>query len=233
MTQNIKMNPDLTVIQDSNDFQKAFDVSRETIERLEIYADLLKVWQKAKNLVAPKTLDVLWQRHFADSAQVFSLAPGAKVWCDFGSGAGFPGLIIAILLADSTYKKAFPDQSSVHLYESNGRKCAFLHEVVRKTSISGLVTVEIHEGRIEELRESPHALNPDVVTARALASLDDLLGLALPILSERTRCLFLKGREVQSEIKTAENNWRFSYELVASRTDPEGHIVRVGGVHPV
>ncbi len=233
MNQNCKMNPELIVIEDSNDFMKAFDVSRETIERLEIYADLLRIWQKSKNLVANKTLDVLWQRHFADSAQVFSLAPGATTWFDFGSGAGFPGLIIAILLADSIYKKRFPNPASIHLFESNGRKCAFLHEIVRKTSISGLVTVEIHEGRIEELRESPHAPIPDVVTARALASLDDLLGLALPIFDKRTQGLFLKGREVRSEIKAAESNWRFSYELVASRTDPEGHIVRVGGVQPV
>lgn len=230
------MNRNLLEITDSIGFGKAFDVSRETIERLEIYADLLKVWQKSKNLVAPKTLDVLWQRHIADSAQVFFLESDRRIWFDFGSGAGFPGLIIAILLADSAYNQQFSEKTGkpeVHLFESNGRKCAFLHEVVRKTAISGSVCVEIHDHRIEKLRESPHSLTPDVVTARALASLEDLLGFAYPIFGKSTRGLFLKGRDVHAEIKAAEKSWRFSYELVSSRTDPEGHIVRIDGVHPV
>ena len=233
MIQNIHMTRNLLDIKGAKDFQKAFDVSRETLERFEIYMDLLKRWQKAKNLVANKTLDVAWQRHFADSAQAFEYVKGAKVWYDFGSGAGFPGLIFAIFLADNEYRKQYPDQCQLKMYESNGKKCAFLHEVVRKTRISEFVTVEIHNSRIETLRESAHSIHADVVTARALAPLVDLIGLSSPIFGKSTRGIFLKGRDAQEEIHIAEKSWRFSYELVPSKTDPEGSIVLLDSVQPV
>ena len=125
-----------------DDFAAAFNVSRETIARLETYEALLRQWQKAVNLVAPSTLDAIWHRHFADSAQLLPLAPGARTWVDLGSGAGFPGLVVAILLADRVthpHPRPLPAEGEgaaapthVTLIESNARKCAFLREVVRK-----------------------------------------------------------------------------------------------------
>src|SRR6476469_8687725 len=128
------------------DFAAAFDVSRETLDRLAIYEALLRQWQKAINLVAPSTLDAVWHRHFGDSAQIVRLAPHARSWTDLGSGAGFPGLVVAILLADReqqsspsprgggepAYVKSAP---GITLIESDSRKCAFLREVARKTGI--------------------------------------------------------------------------------------------------
>ena len=137
MNQLRHMTQNLLDIKGANDFGDAFDVSRETLERLQVYADLLSVWQKSKNLVANKTLEVMWLRHFADSAQIFPhIAENSQVFYDFGSGAGFPGLVLAILLAEKSVGSAGADKKIVKMYESNGRKCAFLHEVVRKTEIS-------------------------------------------------------------------------------------------------
>ncbi len=227
------MTHELLDIKGPDDFQIAFNVSHETIERFRIYADTLSLWQKSKNLVAPSTVKMLWQRHLADSAQIVSLAKGANTWYDFGSGAGFPGLVVALLLADSQFISHYQEKPCVSLFESNGKKCAFLHDIVRKTAVSEFVTVEIHDRRIETLSESAHSVKPDVVTARALAPLVDLIELSLPILGKSSCCLFQKGRDVQKEIELAEKKWRFSYELVASRTDPEGCIVRLDGVQPV
>ncbi|MGC1586761.1 MAG: RsmG family class I SAM-dependent methyltransferase, partial [Rhodomicrobium sp.] len=108
------------------EFARAFSVSHETVEKLELYGRLLIQWQKAVNLVAPATIPQLWQRHFADSAQLLRLAPRAKIWVDLGSGGGFPALVIAIMLANQ-------EECCVHLIESNARKCAFLSEAARQT----------------------------------------------------------------------------------------------------
>jgi 16S rRNA (guanine527-N7)-methyltransferase len=198
------------------DFQRVFSVSHETIEKLEIYESLLRKWQKATNLVAPSTLDEIWPRHFADSAQLPSLAPDAANWLDLGTGAGFPGLVIAIILANH-------DTRSVHLVESNSRKCAFLHEVARRTE----VRVTIHEGRIEDVARGGRVGNVDVVTARALAPLDRLLGLAEGFFSETTMGLFLKGREAPREIEEAQERRNFSFRSIPSRVNGEGSIVQV------
>ena len=147
------------IVRGPEDFATAFNVSRETIARLEVYEALLRHWQKAVNLVAPGTLDAVWHRHFADSAQLLPLAPpGARSWIDLGSGAGFPGLVVAILLAgnaETTLSSPLrggagesPDGSDsmaphVTLIESDTRKAAFLREVVRKVEISGAVAVDI------------------------------------------------------------------------------------------
>ncbi len=203
-------------IRNAADFQRAFSVSHETVELLTIYEALLRQWQKATNLVAPSTLDDIWSRHFADSAQLPALAPGALNWLDLGSGAGFPGLVIAIILANH-------DTRSVHLVESNSRKCAFLHEVARRTG----VRVAIHEGRIEDVARGGRVGDVDVVTARALAPLDRLLGLAEGFFSETTIGLFLKGREAPREIEEAGKRRTFSFRSIPSRVNGEGSIVQV------
>lgn len=198
------------------DFVSAFDVPRETVEKLETYAALLANWQKAVNLVAPSTIDQIWHRHFADSAQILSRAQDAKCWVDLGSGAGFPGLVIAILLANH-------EDRVVHLIESNGRKCAFLSEVVRKTGAPAVV----HAGRIEEIASKHRVASADVVTSRALAPLNSLLGLACGFFEENTVGLFLKGRDAEQEIDEAAKHWVFEYGCMPSRTSGDGRIVEI------
>jgi 16S rRNA (guanine527-N7)-methyltransferase len=210
------MPPRISPILTSQDFQRAFDVPRETLERLETYSALLHQWQKVKNLVAPATLAEVWPRHFADSAQLVALAPSASKWLDLGSGAGFPGLVIAIMMANH-------QDRVVHLVESNSRKCAFLQEVARRTSVS----VVIHEGRIEDVARGGRALDVDVVTARALAPLDRLLPLAEGFFSDRTIGLFLKGREASREMEEAAGRGGFSFRQVPSRIHDEGRIIEV------
>ena len=198
------------------EFSTAFGVSREVVEKLQLYAALLQTWQRAVNLVAPSTLDDIWHRHFADSAQLLDLAPTSKSWIDLGSGGGFPGLVIAILLANQ-------ENQIVHLIESNSRKCAFLCEVARRTE----TPVAVHEGRIEDIARGGQAGKGDVVTSRALAPLTHLLGLAQGFSAENTIGLFLKGRDAGREIDEARRNWRFEYICLPSRTSGDGRIIEV------
>ena len=197
-------------------FAAAFPVSRETLDRLSLYADLLGQWGRVQDLVAPSTLDDIWHRHIADSAQVFPLGQGAKTWADLGSGAGFPGLVIAIMARDMPGFK-------MHLIEASNRKCSFLREVARRTG----APVDILCMRIEELATQRTVVPVEFVTARALAPLASLLGLAKPLLRDTTRALFLKGRDASKEVSEARKVWRFESELTASRTDPEGRIVEI------
>lgn len=197
-------------------FRDAFNVPRETVEKLEIYAALLVQWQKAVNLVSPTTLNDLWHRHFADSAQLIGLVSAPKSWVDLGSGAGFPGLVIAILMANH-------HNCVVHLIESNGRKCAFLAEVSRQTGVG----VRVHEGRIESIVKSGVIGAADVVSSRALAPLDRLLGLAQGFFGSGTSGLFLKGREALAEVDEAGAQWRFDHRTIPSRTNADGCIVEV------
>ncbi len=202
-------------------FQAAFSVSRETLDRLESYASVLRHWQKTINLVAPSTLDHLWHRHFADSAQLLALAPpDAKTWVDVGSGAGFPGLVIAILLAER-------GKSRVTLVESDSRKAAFLGEVARQTGVA----VEIAPARIEKTTTQAKVGRVDVVTARALAPLPRLFGLIAPLFSPETTALLLKGREVEAEIEAARQGWGFDASLAPSITDAEGRIAVIRNLH--
>ena len=197
------------------DFGAAAGVSRETIERLAIYAAQLVRWQKAINLVGPATLAVLWQRHMLDSAQLLRHlpdAPGPVV--DLGSGAGFPGLVLAIA--------GVPD---VHLVESDARKSAFLAETARLTDAK----VTLHTRRIDAV--APFAAR--AVTARALAPLDKLMGLAAPFFGEATVGLFHKGRDWRRELTLAEEAWRMQSRCLASVVDPESVILRVEKVSPV
>lgn len=198
------------------DFQDAFSVPRETVEKLELYAALLSRWQKAVNLVSPTTLNDIWHRHFADSAQLTGMVSAPKSWVDLGSGAGFPGLVIAILLANH-------ENCVVHMIESNGRKCAFLAEVARETE----APVRVHEGRIETIVKNRVIGAADVVTSRALAPLGRLLGLAKGFYDSETCGLFLKGREAAHEIGEAGRMWRFDHRIMPSRTNTDGCIVEV------
>jgi 16S rRNA (guanine527-N7)-methyltransferase len=191
-------------------------VSRETSARLERFVAEVRRWQKAKNLVSASTLSDIWSRHVADSLQLLDLTGGLR-WIDLGSGGGFPGAVIAAALADLP-------TAEVHLIESNSRKCAFLRHVVRVLELPAIV----HEDRIE------HALpmigSVDVVTARALAPLTQLLGWSKPLLTTGAVGLFPKGRQVQAELTEAAESWRFHADLIPSRTDPDGRIVRVRSV---
>ena len=210
---------ELPTIEGAEAFAEAFKVPRETIHRLTRYSELLNRWQKAINLVAPSTLPQIWSRHYADSAQLRSLAPEARLWLDLGSGAGFPGLVVAIL------KTGTPD-FRMHLVESNHKKCAFLAEVVRTTG----APVDIHAMRIEQLAERAQSLKPDVVSARALAPLPRLFELAAPLFGEGTKGLFLKGREAQAEIEAARPAWAFDARLHASLTAKDASILEVNGL---
>jgi 16S rRNA (guanine527-N7)-methyltransferase len=208
-------------IQGPADFAEVLKVPRETIHRLVRYADLLARWQRSKNLVAPSTLPALWSRHFADSAQLCALAPSARLWLDLGSGAGFPGLVVAIL---ESGKPNF----RMHLVESNRKKCAFLAEVARATE----APVDIHAMRIEDLAERAKTLRPEVVCARALAPLPRLLELAIPFFGEKTRGLFLKGRDAQTEIAEAGTRFDFGCRIHASLTAGDSCIVEVTALRP-
>lgn len=188
------------------------DVSRETLERLEAYAALLAKWQRAVNLVGTGTLPDLWRRHLLDSAQLRALLPpGATNLVDLGSGAGLPGLVLAILGA--------PD---VHLVEADAKKCAFLREAARVTAS----VVTIHNARIEDLVPWP----ADVVTARALAPLPVLLGYAARFATPKTICLFLKGRGFAEELTESLKSRTMTVQQVPSRSDPSGTVLRLEGI---
>ncbi len=198
----------------------SLNVSRETKQKLDIYADLLRRWQARINLVSPTTLPDLWNRHFVDSLQVFALAPDARLWADLGSGAGFPGLVIAIALADISVVDT-GKTAKVHLFESNGKKCAFLREVIRETGCPAVV----EDGRIEDKLLASTGF--DVVTARALAPLHKLLSFTEEVLKTGTRALFLKGQDVELELDEASTYWNFDPKLHPSRVDPRGVIVDI------
>ena len=200
-------------------FAEAFKVPRETIHRLVCYAEILNEWQARQNLVSAATLPHVWNRHFADSAQILRLAPNANTWLDLGAGAGFPGLVIAILQANHANFR-------VHLVESTAKKCAFLAEVASATS----APAEIHCMRIEELGRTATSLEPEIITARALAPLPRLLGLAAPWFRPGVRGLLLKGCDVRQEIDAAKRRYDFTYELHRSMTAVDSSIIEISKV---
>lgn len=163
------------------------------------------------NLVGASTLADFWRRHFLDSAQLLQLAPGARRWADLGAGAGFPGVVLAILL------KGGPDVE-VHLVDSMSKRCAFLTDMVRLLDLPATV----HNARAETLR-----LGVDVVTARACAPLTRLLGFARPFLKRGARGLFLKGEDVDRELAEARKSWRFEVSIHPSLSDPRGRILEI------
>lgn len=190
------------------------DVSRETLERLKTYESLLRKWNPAINLVAKSTLDDAWTRHILDSVQVFDLGQGATHWADLGSGGGFPGMVVAILAAERT------PELKVTLVESDQRKATFLRTVARETGVSANVISR----RIEQV----DPLGADVVSARALASLDMLLGFAERHMKHTGKAIFLKGENYQQEIDAALASWRFNVQKTPSKTDSRAVILSIG-----
>ncbi len=193
-------------------------VSRETAARLDRFVALLLEWQARTNLIAASTIPTLWTRHIADSLQLLPLAPQARHWVDLGTGGGFPGLVLAIALADQP-------GATVHLVESNQKKAAFLREAARQTGVAA----QVHAVRIEEFVHT-HRGPADVVTARALAPLTVLLDLAAPLLKTGAQALFLKGQDVEAELTEAAKCWNIKARIVPSRTEPSSGIVVVGAL---
>jgi 16S rRNA (guanine527-N7)-methyltransferase len=210
------------------DFVRSFGVSRETLGRLEIFAAVLRQWQKTINLVSQGTLDDLWHRHFADSAQLLAFGPttGPVSWLDLGSGAGFPGLVVGIMLAERP-------GSRLVLIESDSRKCAFLREVVRQTGLAALVPVDILAERIETAANTTRVGAVDVISARAVAPLDRLLGWCQPFFGSRTVALLPKGRDFDAELHAARQNWEFEVVLKSSQTLVDGRILVVQALKQV
>jgi 16S rRNA (guanine527-N7)-methyltransferase len=195
-------------------------VSRETLDRLDRFAATLLAWQQRINLIASSTESKLWTRHIADSLQLLALAPQARTWVDLGSGGGFPGLVIACALADTPGAR-------VHLVESSTKKATFLREAARVAD----APAEVHAVRIEDFVDN-FTLPVDVVTARALAPLVDLLAAAYPLLKTGAVGLFPKGQDVGSELTNAAKCWSIRSSLAQSLTDPRGQIVCITGIEP-
>lgn len=189
-------------------------VSHETVVRLDQFVELFLRWHRAVQLVAPSTLAKIWTRHIADSLQLVDLAPNARTWVDLGTGGGFPGLVVAIALAERR-------EALVHLVESDTRKAAFLREAARVTR----APARIHAKRIESAAEQ---IGPvDVVTARALAPLPRLIELSRPFVAAGAVGIFLRGQDVDEELTQAAKSWKIQTKVLPSRTDPRGRILVV------
>ncbi len=196
------------------------DVSRETRLRLELYAGLLAKWNARMNLLASGEIERLWPRHINDSLQLLKFIPDdAKDFIDIGSGAGFPGLILAIALRERGGVK-------FTLIESNGRKCAFLREAARITQ----APVRVINRRIEDFQQGE--LSCDILTARALAPVEKLLAMAQVFLGINSQSLFLKGQYVDDELTRAAKCWNISLEIHPSITDPTGRVLVIRDVQP-
>ena len=193
-------------------FLLQFVVSRETLNRLHAFVELLLHWQTSLNLISSGTTKEIWKRHILDSAQLFNLVQGPGCLLDLGSGAGFPGIVLAIL-----------GRLNIKLIESNGKKCTFLREVTRTLNLD----TEIIQTRIEEYK-SPLLAN--YISARALAPLGKLLRYSAPLLSPDGRCLFLKGVDVETELTQARKNWKMTLRRHESLSDPNGIILDIGRI---
>ncbi|MGB7974783.1 MAG: 16S rRNA (guanine(527)-N(7))-methyltransferase RsmG [Roseiarcus sp.] len=189
-------------------------VSRETEDRLALFVELLDRWRRKTNLISNSTFPSVWTRHIADSAQLSALAPDAKRWVDMGSGAGFPGLVIAIQLADVP-------GAVVHCIESDGRKCAFLREAARTTGAAA----QIHPVRVEAIAESLGAV--DAVTARAFAPLPLTLKLARPWMARGAVAVFPRGESAKDQIAALPEAWAYAIETLPSAVNPEAAILRI------
>ena len=191
------------------EFLRHFPVSHETLEKLERYAALLTEWNAKFNLVADSTLPQIWRRHFLDSAQLMNFVPkGARTFADLGSGAGFPGIVLGILGAQKIY-----------LIESTGKKAEFLRTVVSALDINA----EILKTRIEDLKN----FSVDIVTARALKPLPELLALAKPLMRKTSMAILLKGQHVDVELTESTKYWRFDCETFPSLSDSSGRILAI------
>ncbi len=199
-----------------DDFARDIDVSRETLDNLKIYGDLLVKWQKAKNLVSNNTLDDIWRRHFLDSAQIIPhlrsvFGEKQLTIMDIGSGAGFPGLVLAVM-----------GEAKAHMVEANGRKSIFMGQVSRETQANA----QIHNCRIEDIKP----FDVDIVTSRACAKISQLLTWAAPFLKENTEMWLLKGEGAEEELTEAQSCWSMSVEKYDSVSDPTGVILRLSTI---
>jgi 16S rRNA (guanine527-N7)-methyltransferase len=197
---------------DAAAFAAATGATASQMADLESYRALLETWNQRINLVGPSAMASFWRRHAYDSAQLLPLAPDARVWADIGAGAGLPGVVLAILLKDRP-------GAHVHLIETLAKRCRFLQEAVDTLGIPATV----HNARAENTKLT----GIDIVTARACAPLSRLLGYAHPLMRRDVRGLFLKGRDVETELAEAWRTWDFRGELSPSRSDPSGRIVSV------
>jgi len=196
-----------------DDFAKAADVSRETLARLKAYVGLLTEWNARHNLVSKNSLEDVWQRHVWDSAQLMRfVSKSTNNLVDLGSGAGFPGLVLAAMLRER------PGFRTV-LYESIAKKCRFLEAAADRMQIA----VEVRNARMEEAR--PEVF--DLVTARACAPLTKLLGYARPFQGPHTTNLLLKGQNVEAELTEARTSWKLNAVRHESLTDPSGAILEI------
>ena len=212
-------------------FAETYDVSRETLTKLMAYQALLGKWQKSVNLVGPNTLAHFWQRHAADSAQIMRYVPStsatpnaAKTWLDLGSGGGLPGLVLAIMLAEKN------PAAHMHFIESDRKKAGFLRAVIADTGL----TATVHHARIEAVAAAkpPALAEIDVITARALAPLPDLLGLLVPFCNSSTVALVHKGRNWQEELTASEQYWKLNVTAQLSDTDAAARILEISAVTP-
>ncbi|MEQ8179365.1 MAG: 16S rRNA (guanine(527)-N(7))-methyltransferase RsmG [Amphiplicatus sp.] len=201
------------------DFAAATAVSRETMARLEAYDAVFLDWASRHNLVARSTLEDRWRRHFLDSAQLFPLIPEeAKTLADLGSGAGFPGLVLAAMGAERGLK--------VTLIESTGKKAAFLSEAAKAMRLGNVSVIP------QRIESTTFSVGPDVITARALAPLAKLLGYAHGLAGKNTLCLFLKGQDVGGELTEAAKSWHMEAERTASVTSADSAIVAIRRLTP-
>ena len=197
------------------EFANAANVSRETMARLDAMDRVLIDWSERHNLIARSTIKDRWERHFLDSAQLEPLLPkGIKTIVDMGSGAGFPGLVLAAMLAEKNV--------SVTLIESTQKKAAFLSEAANAMGLSNLKVVP---ARIESVKLG---FTPDIITARALARLDKLLAYGAEIAGKTTRYFLLKGQDVEGELTAAAKSWHMEVIRHQSRTSPEATILEIG-----
>lgn len=198
-------------------FRDQTGASDANIADLQAFLVMLTEANEVMNLVGPDTIPDFWNRHAWDSAQLVDLAPEAKTWADLGAGAGFPGVVLAILLKDR------PD-AHVWLIDSLGKRCRFLQTIVDALELPATVI----NGRAEE-----QTIKVDIVTARAVAAMEKLLGYAQPYFQRGAKGLFLKGEKAEAELKEARRVWQFEAELTVSRSDPRGRIVSLGGLRRV
>lgn len=190
------------------------NVSRETESRLTLYAERLYEWNQRINLLSPTDMKALWPRHIVDCAQLLNIAPPGATWLDIGSGAGLPGMVVALLLQEF-------GGGHVHLVESNRKKAAFLLQIQAETG----APVTVHSKRVQELPEKMPQIH--VVTARAVAALPGLLEMAEPWLTSGARSFFQKGRDYQAELEQCRDAWSFALVEHQSRTDHEAVILEI------
>jgi 16S rRNA (guanine527-N7)-methyltransferase len=200
----------------AEEFQRLTRADPARMSELEAFLGRLTEMNAVMNLVGPDTIPDFWNRHAWDSAQLLDLAPGAQTWADLGAGAGFPGLVLAILIKDR-------QDTHVWLIDSLQKRCRFLQSVVDALTLPATVIW----GRAEQ-----QALKVDVVTARAVAPMDKLLGYAQPYLQRGAQGLFLKGEKAEVELRDATKVWQVDAELSVSRSDPRGRIVTVRSLKP-